>query len=129
MSKKVIATDKAPAAVASYSQAIRAHGFVFCSGQVPLDPDTQELVGGSVADETRRCLQNLNGVLEAAGAGWDDVVKVNAYLVDMGTYAEFNEAYSEFVGSEPPARAAVGVAALPLGARIEIECVAYRPEG
>lgn len=126
MSKKVIASDKAPAAVASYSQAIEVDGFVFCSGQVPLDPETNELVDGPVGDQVRRCVKNLTGVLEAAGSSWDEVVKVNAYLVDMNDFADFNSAYAELVGSEPPARAAIGVAALPLGARIEIECVARK---
>jgi 2-iminobutanoate/2-iminopropanoate deaminase len=124
MSKKVIATPDAPAAVGAYSQAIVAHGFVFCSGQVPLDPQSGELVGGSIADQTRRCLENLAAVLRAAGAGLDDVVKVNAFLIDMGDFPEFNEAYGEFFGAEPPARATVAVAGLPKGARVEIECTA-----
>jgi 2-iminobutanoate/2-iminopropanoate deaminase len=124
MSKKVISTSDAPAAVGAYSQAVAANGFLFCSGQVPLDPQSGELVGGSVADQTRRCLDNLAGVLGAAGASLADVVKVTAFLLDMGDFPEFNEAYGEFFGDHPPARATVAVAGLPKGAQVEIECIA-----
>lgn len=124
LAKKVIATEKAPAAVASYSQAISSNGLIFCSGQIPLDPVTNELVQGTIADETRRCLDNLTAVLHEAGSGWDEVVKVTAYLTDIGDYAEFNEAYAGYVGDRPPARAAIAVAALPKGARVEVECIA-----
>lgn len=125
MPKKVVSTPDAPAAVGAYSQAIVSNGSVYCSGQVPLDPQTGELVGGSIADQTRRCLENLAAVLRAAGAGLDDVVKVTAFLLDMGDFPEFNEAYSEFFGDEPPARATVAVAGLPKGAEVEIECIAH----
>lgn len=125
MSKKVISTPDAPAAVGAYSQAVVANGFVFCSGQVPLDPQTGELLKGSIADQTRRCLENLSAVLSAAGAGLDDVVKVTAFLLDMNDFPEFNEAYGEFFGDEPPARATVAVAGLPKGAEVEIECIAH----
>ena len=124
MSKEVIQTSSAPEAVGPYSQAIRAGGLVFCSGQIGLDAQTGELVGGSVADETRRCLENLSSVLEAAGSSLVHVVKVTAYLTDMGDFAEFNEAYEVFFANDPPARATIGVAALPKGARVEVECVA-----
>lgn len=124
MSKKVISTPEAPAAVGAYSQAVVANGFVYCSGQVPLDPHSGELVTGSVADQTRRCLENLAAVLSAAGAGLDDVVKVTAFLIDMNDFPEFNEAYGEFFGDEPPARATVAVAGLPKGAEVEVECIA-----
>lgn len=124
MSKKIVSTPEAPAAVGAYSQAVVANGFVYCSGQVPLDPESGELVGGSVADQTRRCLENLSAVLRAAGASLDDVVKVTAFLLDMGDFPEFNEAYGEFFGDEPPARATVAVAGLPKGAQVEIECIA-----
>ncbi len=124
MSKKVVSTPDAPAAVGAYSQAVVASGFVFCSGQVPLDPHSGDLVGGSIADQTQRCLENLSAVLRAAGASLDDVVKVTAFLLDMGDFPEFNEAYGEFFGDEPPARATVAVAGLPKGAQVEIECIA-----
>lgn len=125
MSKKVVSTPDAPAAVGAYSQAVVANGFVFCSGQVPLDPQTGELLKGSIADQTRRCLENLSAVLSAAGADLDDVVKVTAFLLDMNDFPEFNEAYGEFFGDEPPARATVAVAGLPKGAEVEIECIAH----
>jgi 2-iminobutanoate/2-iminopropanoate deaminase len=124
MAKMVIHTSSAPDAVGPYSQAVSANGLVFCSGQVALDPDGGELVGGSVADETRQALKNLVAVLDRAGSSPTNVVKVTAYLTDMGDFAEFNDAYAEFFGSEPPARATVGVAALPKGARVEVECIA-----
>ncbi|MPZ15554.1 MAG: reactive intermediate/imine deaminase [Chloroflexi bacterium] len=124
MAKMVIHTPLAPDAVGPYSQAVSANGLVFCSGQVALDPDGGELVGGSVADETRQALKNLVAVLDRAGSSPTNVVKVTAYLTDMGDFAEFNDAYAEFFSSEPPARATVGVAALPKGARVEVECIA-----
>ena len=124
MAKKVVSTPEAPAAVGAYSQGIVSNGFVYCSGQVPLDPASGELVGGSIADQTRRCLENLSAVLTAAGSSLDDVVKVTAFLIDMNDFPEFNEAYSEFFGDEPPARATVAVAGLPKGAEVEVECVA-----
>lgn len=124
MSKKIVSTPEAPAAVGAYSQAVVGNGFVYCSGQVPLDPASGELIGGSIADQTRRCLENLSAVLRAAGASLEDVVKVTAFLLDMGDFPEFNEAYGEFFGDEPPARATVAVAGLPKGAQVEIECIA-----
>ena len=124
MTRSVVSTTKAPRAIGAYSQAISSDGLIFCSGQVALDSATGELVGESVADQTRRCMENLSAVLEAAGAGLESVVKVNAYLTDMNDFAEFNEVYGEFFSDEPPARAAIGVAGLPKGARVEIECIA-----
>lgn len=124
MSKAVISTENAPAAVGPYSQAITAGGFVFCSGQIPLDPSTGELVEGSIGDQTRRCMENLRAVLTAADSDLDHLVKVNVYLADIGDYAAFNDAYAEFVGADAPARAAFAVAGLPKGARVEVECVA-----
>ena len=124
MARQVVSTTDAPAAVGPYSQAIATEGLVFCSGQIPLDPATGELVGGSIAEQTRRCMSNLSAVLQAAGSGLDRVVKVGVYLADIADYAEFNEAYAEFVGDHPPARAAFAVAGLPKGARVEIECIA-----
>lgn len=124
MSKSVVTTEAAPEAIGPYSQAISAGGVVYCSGQVPLDPSSGEVTGSGVGDQTRRCLDNLQAVLEAAGAGLGDVVKVTAYLTDMGDFAEFNEVYGEFFSADPPARATVGVVALPKGARVEVECIA-----
>lgn len=124
MQKSIISTDQAPAAVGPYSQAIAASGLVFCSGQIPLDPATGELVTGSIAEQTHRCMGNLAAVLAAAGSDLGKLVKVNVYLSDIDDWAEFNDAYESFVGDRPPARAAVAVAALPKGARVEVECVA-----
>lgn len=126
MTRKVIVTADAPGAVGPYSQAIVSDGLVFCSGQIPLDPATGELVTGSITNETRKCFKNLNAVLEAAGVTFDGVVKVTAFLTDMNDFTEFNEAYAEFFGDEPPARATVGVSALPKGARVEVECIARK---
>ena len=124
MAKELVATKEAPEAIGPYSQAVKAGGFVFCSGQIPLDPATGELVSGSITEETRRSLDNLTAVLKAAGTSWDNVVKITAYVTDMADFAEFNEAYASYVGGEPPARATVGVASLPKGARVEVECIA-----
>ena len=124
MPKSIVQTDLAPQAVGPYSQAVSSDGYVFCSGQVGLDPGTGSLVEGTIQDETRRALTNLGAVLEAAGAGFAEVVKVTAYLTDIADFASFNEAYAEFFSDARPARATVGVAALPLGARVEVECIA-----
>lgn len=120
----IVETSNAPEAVGAYSQAIAANGLVFCSGQVALDPSSGELVEGSVADQTRRCIENLSAVLEAAGSALPHVLKVTAFLVDMNDFPEFNDAYAEYFSAQPPARATVGVAGLPKGARVEIECIA-----
>ena len=124
MTKSIVSTDAAPAAVGPYSQGVVANGFVFCSGQIPLDPATGELVEGSIADQTQRCMRNLEAVLKEAGSDLDRMVKVTVYLADIADYADFNAAYEEFVGANPPARAAFAVKDLPKGARIEIECIA-----
>jgi 2-iminobutanoate/2-iminopropanoate deaminase len=125
MEKRVISTPDAPAAVGAYSQAIECDGWLFCSGQVPLDPATGELVSSTIAAETDRVMRNLTAVLEEAGADWSNVVKVTALLADINDFVEFNETYSSYVGSEsPPARATFAVAGLPKGARIEVECIA-----
>lgn len=118
MDRRVIESGAAPAAVGAYSQAVAGAGLIFCSGQIALDPATGELVGGGVAAETRRCLDNLAAVLEAAGSSLSRVVKVTAFLADIGDFAEFNDAYSSYFESDPPARAAIGVAGLPRGARV-----------
>lgn len=125
MSKQIVSTSSAPAAVGPYSQAIVSNGLVFCSGQIPLDPSSGELVGGTIADQTRRCMENLAAVLEAAGTSFANAIKVTAFLTDMADFAEFNEAYGEFFGDDPPARATFAVAGLPKGAEVEIECIAH----
>lgn len=129
MAKEVVHTQQAPEAVGPYSQAIKENGMVFCSGQVPLDPATGELVEGSVAEQTRRAMDNLKAVLEAAGSTFERVVKVTAFLVDMNDFVEFNDVYGGYFTSDPPARATVGVAALPKGARVEVECIATTEAG
>ncbi|MDQ4029343.1 MAG: Rid family detoxifying hydrolase [Actinomycetota bacterium] len=124
MVKTVVNSQNAPEAIGPYSHAVSSDGLVFCSGMVGLDPSSGALVEESIQAQTRRALQNLGAVLESAGAGFGNVVKVTAYLTDMGQFAGFNEAYGEFFRDDPPARATVGVAALPLGAMVEVECVA-----
>lgn len=123
MESEVIRTDRAPAAIGTYSQAVRAGGFVFLSGQIGLDPASGELVTGDVEAEIRRVFANLAAVAEAAGATLGDVVKLTVYLLDLGDYAAVNEIMSEFFDAPYPARAAVGVAALPRGARVEVEAI------
>jgi 2-iminobutanoate/2-iminopropanoate deaminase len=119
-----IQTARAPAAVGPYSQAIRSADLVFASGQVGLDPETGALVEGGVAAQTERALTNLREVLQAAGCGLGDVVKTTVFLTDMADFAAMNQVYGAWFGDSPPARSTVGVAALPLGARVEIEAVA-----
>lgn len=124
MTRYVVQTTNAPAAVGPYSQAISEGGFVFCSGQVALDPATGDMVGSTAAEQTHQCMANLTAVLEAAGSSLVHVVKFTVYLVDMNDFAEFNEVFAGYLGPEPPARATVGVVALPKGARVEIDCIA-----
>lgn len=124
MPKVVIRSDKAPAPVAAYSQAIRAGDFLFLSGQIPIDPQTNEQVSGGIEAETRRVLENLSAVLEAGGATLADVVKVTAYLADMQDFAAFNAVYVSYFPEQPPARATVAVLGLPRGVRVEIDAVA-----
>lgn len=122
--RKILRSKQAPAPVASYSQAVRAGKFVFCAGQIPLDPATNELVGGGVAEQTRRVLDNLGAVLAEAGLGYADVVKCTVFLTDLAEFREFDAAYAHYFGSSPPARSTVQVAGLPRGARVEIEAIA-----
>ena len=124
MTREIVSTQETPMAIGPYSQAVKHDGFVFVSGQVPLDPSSGELVDGSVAEQTRRVMENLGAVLKAAGAGFENVVKVTAFLTDMNDFAEFNDAYGEYFRSQPPARATVGVSGLPKNARVEVECIA-----
>jgi 2-iminobutanoate/2-iminopropanoate deaminase len=125
MPKVVIVSDKAPAPVAAYSQAIRAGDFLFLSGQIPLDPKTNQLVSGGIESETRRVLDNLAAVLEAGGATFADVVKMTVYLADMQDFAAFNAVYVSYFPEQPPARATVAVLGLPRGVRVEIDAIAH----
>jgi 2-iminobutanoate/2-iminopropanoate deaminase len=123
--RKVVATDAAPKAIGPYSQAIVAGGLVFCSGQIALDPATGELVGASdVKTQARRAMDNLRGVLEAAGSSFDRVVRTTIFLADMGDFGAVNEIYGGYFSGAPPARATVQAAGLPKGALVEIDCIA-----
>ncbi len=122
--KRIISTDKAPAAVGPYSQAVRTGNLIFTAGQIPLDPSTGEMVPGPIEDQTRQVLKNLSAVLEAAGSGLGDVVKMTVFMNDLGQFSRMNAVYAEFFPEAPPARSAVEVSALPLGAAIEMEAVA-----
>ena len=119
-----IHTDHAPAAIGPYSQAIVADGWVFCSGQIPLDPDTAELVGGTIDEQTDQALSNLSEVLQAAGSSLQHVVKTTVFLADMNDFAAMNKVYEQHFGEHRPARAAVQAAALPKFCDVEIECIA-----
>jgi reactive intermediate/imine deaminase len=116
-------TDHAPSAIGTYSQAIKAGNTVYLSGQIPLDPATGELVKGDMEAQVRRVFENLGAVLKASGGGFPDVVKVNVYLTDLGHFALVNKVMAEYFAQPYPARAAVGVASLPKGAAVEIDCV------
>jgi len=122
--RKVVRTDSAPGAIGPYSQAIAAGGFLFVSGQIPLDPGTGRLVEGGIAEQAERVLENLKAVLQAGGAGMGAVVKATVYLTDMEEFARMNEVYARYFGSEAPARCAVQVSALPKGAKVEIDAIA-----
>jgi len=124
MKLKAIATDKAPAAIGPYSQAVQAGELLFCSGQIPLDPATGEMVGEDVGDQARQVMANIRATLAAAGAGFDDVIKSTIFLVDMAYFSEVNEVYGSCFGNHKPARSTVAVKGLPRGALLEIEVIA-----
>ena len=124
--RTTVASEHAPAAIGPYTQAIAAGGFVFCSGQIPLDPATNQLVEGGIEIQTRRVLDNLAAVLQAGGSSLQQVVKTTIFLQDMDDFATVNTIYAEYFGSEPPARATVQVARLPRDVRIEIAAIALR---
>lgn len=129
MTKEAIKTDKGPQAIGPYSQAIAAAGWVYVSGQIPLDPAAGTMKGATVAEQTEQALSNLSGILEASGSSLAKVVKTTVYLTDMGRFAEMNEVYSRrftAAGGAFPARATVQVSALPKGALVEIDAVALR---
>jgi 2-iminobutanoate/2-iminopropanoate deaminase len=121
--RQIVNASGAPAAIGPYSHAVRAGGLLFCSGQIPLDPETGELVDGSAADQARRCLENLRAVCAEAGVGLEQAVRLTIYMTDLAAFAEVNEVYGSYFGEEPPARVAVQVAALPRGAQVEIDAV------
>src|ERR1700678_2454863 len=123
MSKQIISTPNAPAAIGTYSQAVRAGNTIWVSGQIPLDPVTKELVAGDIEAQVRRVFENLIAIVVAAGASLDDVVKVSVFLVDLSHFALVNKVMAEYFRQPYPARAAVGAAALPRGAQVEVECI------
>jgi 2-iminobutanoate/2-iminopropanoate deaminase len=126
--RETVNAPDAPAAVGPYAHAVRAGDLLFCSGQIPLDPRTGELVEGSVSDETGRCLENLAAVCNAAGATLGDAVRLTIYTTEMASFSAINEVYESFFESDPPARVAIGVAALPRGAKVEIDAVVAIPD-
>lgn len=126
MSKKVYETKKAPAPIGPYSQAVEAGGFLFCSGQIPLDPVTGQISSGPVAEQTELVMKNITAVLEEAGLNFDAVVKTTIFLTDMADFPAVNEVYGRFFKSAPPARSTVAVAGLPRGVKVEIEVLATR---
>ena len=122
--KKTISTDQAPKAIGPYSQAVIFNGMAFLSGQIPLDPATNQLIDGDIAAQTERVLNNLKAVLEASGASLAAVVKTTVFLLDMGEFAQMNEVYGRFFAENPPARSTVQAARLPRDVKIEIDCIA-----
>ena len=124
--RKVIGTDKAPAAIGPYSQAIQAGDFLYVSGQIPVDPATGEVVEGGVEAQARQSLENVKAVLEAAGYGMQDVVKTTVFAADMGDFATVNGIYAQYFEKDPPARSFVAVKALPRAVLVEIEVVAFK---
>lgn len=124
--KTIISTNDAPKAVGPYSQAVEANGMLFVSGQIPMDPETGEIVKGSIKEQTHHVLKNIKAILEASGYSFTDVVKSTCYLTDMVDFKAMNEVYSMYYKEDPPARAAFAVKELPLGVSIEIETIAVR---
>ena len=126
--REPITAPGAPEAIGPYVHAVAAGGLLFCSGQIPLDPKTGELVAGTAADQAGRCLENLAAVCQAAGVTLGDAVKVTIYMTDMSEFASVNEVYGSFFEASPPARVAIGVAALPKGAQVEMDAVVALPD-
>jgi 2-iminobutanoate/2-iminopropanoate deaminase len=123
MERGIVRTGEAPEAVGPYSQAVRAGDYLFCSGQIPLDPSTGELVKEDTAGQARRCLENLEAVCRAAGASLANAVRCTVYLTDMGDFARVNDVYADFFPKDPPARVAIQAAGLPRGADVEIDAI------
>jgi 2-iminobutanoate/2-iminopropanoate deaminase len=124
--KKIIQTNKAPGAIGPYSQATEMNGMLFISGQVPLNPETGEVIPGGIKEQTKQVMENIGAILKAAGYTFDDVVKSTCLLSDMNNFAAMNEVYGQYYSVNPPARAAYGVVKLPLGVLIEIETIAVK---
>ncbi len=122
--KQIIQTANAPQAIGPYSQAVKTNGFVFASGQIPLDPATGQFVPGGIEEQTEQVMKNLSAVLEAAGSSLSQVIKTTVFLADMQEFGAMNEVYGKFFGADPPARATVQAARLPRDARVEIEAIA-----
>ena len=123
--RNVVSSRDAPAAIGPYSQAVRAGGLLFISGQIPLDPESGEVVNGDVSAQTHRVMRSLGAILEAAGAGFDDVVRTTVFLTDLGDFARVNEVYGSYFTAPAPTRATVQVAALPKGVSVEIDAIAH----
>jgi 2-iminobutanoate/2-iminopropanoate deaminase len=122
--KKIVSTNEAPAAIGPYSQAVRSGSFLFCSGQIPLDPKSGQIISGDIAAQTRRVFDNIAAVLRTEGLTFDNVVKTTIFLTDLGDFQTVNEVYGSYFKQDPPARSTVQVSALPRGAKIEIEAIA-----
>jgi 2-iminobutanoate/2-iminopropanoate deaminase len=122
--REVVATENAPQAIGPYSQAIKANGFIFASGQIPIDPATNQLMSGDIAAQTERVLKNVSAILEAAGSNLRNVVRTTVFLKNMGEFAQMNEVYARFFGLNPPARSTVEVARLPKDVLVEIDVIA-----
>ncbi len=125
--KKIIRTDAAPAPVGPYSQAVRAGNYLFCSGQIAIDPKTNQVVLGSVQEQTELVMKNIEGVLKAADATWSQIVKTTIFLTDMTDFPKVNEIYGRYFPENPPARSTIAVAALPKGVNVEVEITVYLP--
>jgi len=123
LDRETVTAPAAPAAIGPYSHAVRAGSLLFCSGQIPLDPVTGELVGKTAAEQARQCLANLSAVCEAAGTSFEHALRLTVYMTDLSSFAEVGDIYASFFPASPPARVAVGVAALPRGALVEIDAI------
>ena len=123
MSKEIISTENAPQAIGPYSQAVKAGGLMFISGQIPLNPETGDIVSGSIEDEANQVLQNIKSICEAAGHGMEDIVKITIFLTDLGNFATVNEVMKKHFSEPYPARATVEISGLPLGVNVEIEAI------
>lgn len=125
--KKIILTDKAPKPIGPYSQAVQAGPLLYCSGQIPLSPETNEVVSQEIGPQADQVMKNIQAVLQAAGVGFENIVKTTIFLIDMKDFATVNEIYGKYFSKDHPARSTIAVQALPKGVKVEIEVVAYRP--